>query len=128
MLHKELEGWSREIVNGAVPLKARGEIFTRFFKEKDPHILLCDPATMAHGINELVAAQVIVWYAPTEKTELYLQANKRIDRPGQTKPTTIVQLASTAIEREIYRRLGANESLQGAMLGMVRGESHERHV
>lgn len=120
MLSKELSDWSREIVNGSVSLKDRGDIFTRFLKEEHPRILLCDPATMSHGINELVAAQVIVWYAPVDRTELYLQANKRIDRPGQGKPTTIIQLASTPIEREIYRRLAANEGLQGAMLNMVK--------
>ncbi len=120
MLNRELKDWSREIINGEVSLKRRGEILTAFLKEKDPHILICDPATMAHGINELVAAQVAVWFLPVDKTELYLQANKRIDRPGQTKATTIVQLASTPIEREIFRRLEANETLQGVLLGMVR--------
>src|SRR6266516_1730875 len=49
-------------------------------------------------------------------------APKRIDRPGQTKTTTIVQLAATPVEREIYRRLEANETMQGLVLQMAKGK------
>lgn len=123
MLKKDLEkDWSVGLINGAVSLKERSALLTSFQKEKAPHVLLCDPQTLSHGVNELVAAQVIVWFTSIDKTEIYLQANKRIDRPGQTKATTIVQLASTPTEREIYRRLEANESLQGVLLNMVRGD------
>jgi SNF2 family DNA or RNA helicase len=74
---------------------------------------------MAHGLD-LFMAQTVVWYGATDKTELYLQANKRAHRPGQKYPVTIVQLVSTALEREIYRRLESNEGLQGLLLEMVR--------
>lgn len=123
MLHKELKHEvACEVINGEVSQKTRSALFSAFQqKAAAPRVLLADPGTMAHGLT-LTAATVIVWYAPTEKTELYLQANKRIDRPGQTKATTIVQLASTAAEREIYRRLAANETLQGSLMSMVRRE------
>jgi SNF2 family DNA or RNA helicase len=121
LLYKELKDWSREIINGEVGNKERNRIFAAFQQEEKPRLLIADPATMAHGLT-LTAASTIVWFAPTDKTELYLQANKRIDRPGQKKATTIVQLASTATEREIYRRMANNESLQGVMLRMVREE------
>jgi SNF2 family DNA or RNA helicase len=75
---------------------------------------------MSHGLT-LVAATCIIWYAPTDRTEIYLQANKRIDRPGQTKTNVVVQLAATRIEREIYRRLEANESMQGLILDLAKG-------
>jgi hypothetical protein len=35
--------------------------------------------------------------------------------------TTIVQLTSTSVETEIYRRLEQNESLQGALLRLAHG-------
>jgi hypothetical protein len=63
---------------------------------------------------------MIVWFAPVDSTEIYLQANKRIDRPGQVHTTTIVQLASTQVERDIFHRLERNETLQGVVLKMVR--------
>ena len=106
------------VVNGAVSDAQRSEIFRRFQHEQEPRIIVADPGTMAHGLT-LTAATCIIWYAATDKTEVYLQANKRIHRPGQVHKTTIVQIAATATEREIYRRLEANESLQGAVLALA---------
>ena len=74
---------------------------------------------MAHGLD-LWQAQSVVWYGPTDRTELYLQANRRAHRPGQKHPVTVVQIVSNKLEREIYRRLESNESLQGVLLQMVR--------
>jgi len=121
MLHKELSPlWPCAIVNGEVKQDERAVIFSRFQRADDPlRILIADPATMAHGLT-LTAATTIIWFSPIDKTELYLQANKRIDRPGQTKATTIVQLVSTPTEREIYQRLDANQSLQGVVLKFAR--------
>lgn len=119
MLHQKLSAkWSRSIVNGEVTQAKRSEIFHKFQNERDPHVLIADPGTMAHGLT-LTTARTIIWYAPTDKTEVYLQANKRIHRPGQKFTTSVVQLSATATEREIYRRLEANESMQGAILKLT---------
>lgn len=106
------------VVNGATTAKQRKEIFDGFQHGENPRVIFADPGTMAHGLT-LTAATVVVWYGPTDKTELYLQANKRIHRPGQVNNTTIVQLTSTAVEHEIYRRLEANEAMMGAILKLV---------
>lgn len=122
MLHRELrKEFSVEIINGQVPAKQRNEIFSAFMEKTHPRVLVADPGTMSHGLT-LTAASTIVWYAPTDRTETYLQANKRIDRPGQVNATTIVQLAATPVEREIYRRLEANETLQGLVLALAKGK------
>lgn len=119
MIHNKLPPkWSRAIVNGEVAQAKRSEIFQKFQNEAAPHVLIADPGTMAHGLT-LTAGRTIVWYAPTDKTEVYLQANKRIHRPGQKFTTAIVQLSATATEREIYRRLESNESMQGAILKLA---------
>lgn len=118
VLYKSLEGYSREIVNGDVLPNKRAEIFRAFQEAEHPRILIADPGTMAHGLD-LFAATTIIWYGPSDKTEIYIQANKRINRPGQTKTNRVVQLAATATEREIFRRIENNESLQGVMLKMV---------
>lgn len=121
MLHKELKkDYSIEIINGEVPAKQRNDIFSAFMDAAHPRVLVADPGTMSHGLT-LTAASAIIWYAPTDRTETYLQANKRIDRPGQVHATTIVQLAATAAEREIYRRLEANETMQGLILQLAKG-------
>ena len=120
LLYKEL---NKEIgcatVNGEVPQRQRSDIFERFQRpESDLRLLIADPGTMAHGLD-LYAAQTVVWYGPTDKTELYLQANKRAHRPGQRYPVGVVQVVSTPLEREIYRRLETNTSMQGVLLPAV---------
>jgi SNF2 family DNA or RNA helicase len=107
-------------ITGATSAKERAVIFSDFQEKTAPRVLIADPGTMAHGLT-LVAATCIIWFAPTDRTELYLQANKRIDRPGQTKTNVVVQLAATNIEREIFRRLEANESMQGLVLKLAEG-------
>ena len=119
LLYKELKHWSREIVNGNVSQKERARIFQNFQSDVEPRLLIADPGTMAHGLD-LYAAQTVVWYGPTDKTELYLQANKRAHRPGQKHPVTVVQIVSNKLEREIFHRLETNTTLQGALLDMVR--------
>lgn len=119
LLYDELKEYSRAYINGEVPTKARDEIIRYFQDHDDPQVLILDPSATSHG-NDFTKASVSVWYAPTDRTELYLQGNRRIDRPGQTVPTTVVQLAATAVEREIFARAASNTAMQGAILAMVK--------
>lgn len=117
LLYNKLDRWERVLLNGNVPQRERPEILRAFGDSKNPvRICLADPACTSHGINEFVTAGVCIWYAPTDKNELYRQGIKRLDRPGQTGPVKIIQLVSSNIEREIYERLDRNESLQGLVL------------
>lgn len=106
------------IVNGEVKPKERDKII-RDFQEGDLQIMFADPGTMSHGLD-LSVSKTLVWFTLPDKTEQYLQANERIRGPRQTQPTQVVQLAATPVEREIFRRLEANETLQGVMLALVR--------
>lgn len=120
MLYRQLkQRITCAVVNGDVTQKERSRIFQSFQEEETPRVLLADPGTMAHGLD-LWAAQTVVWYGTVDKTELFLQANKRAHRPGQKHPVTVVQLVSNPLEREIYRRLETNTTLQGALLDLVR--------
>lgn len=119
MLYEKLKNkFPCAVVNGATTPKDRKIIFDGFQSKDEPRVIIADPGTMAHGLT-LTAASVVVWYGPTDKTELYLQGNKRIHRPGQVVNTTIIQLTSTAVEHEIYRKLSNNESMLGVVLKMV---------
>lgn len=108
-------------VYGSTSQSSRAEIFRRFESESEPRIIVADPGTMSHGLT-LVAASTIVWFGPTDRLETYAQANARIHRPGQTRKTLIVRLASTAIVREIYKRLEEKQSLQGVILKLAEGD------
>lgn len=122
ILYKRLsKKWKLVILNGKVLPKDRSENIRRFECDPDVKAVLADPQTTAHGINEFaLVADTVVWASPTDKNELYLQGNKRVNRPGQKFPMTIVQIVSSKLEQEIYRRLETNTSLQGAMLDLVR--------
>lgn len=119
LLYKELDAWPREVVNGATSHAERSRIFQAFQSEGGPRFLIVDPATVAHGVD-LWMARTVVWFGITDKAELYSQGNKRAHRPGQKYPVTVVQLVSNNLEREVFRRLENNLSLQGALLEMVR--------
>lgn len=110
--------WATEIVNGDVSQKQRSDIFRAFQTDEKPRIIVADPGTMSHGLD-LFAARTVIWFGPTDKPELYAQANHRAHRPGQKFPVTIVQLISNPLEREIFRRLENNLALQGALLDLV---------
>lgn len=115
--------WHVEIINGDVPRKERSRIIRAFEDESnDLRGVICDPQATAHGINEFVAADTALWFGTTEKAELYDQGNKRIRRPGQSYPTRAVQLVSNPLEKEIFRRLENNLTLQGALLTLIQNE------
>lgn len=117
LLFKSLSHHERVILNGQTSVRDRADILRRFGNKSDPlRILLADPACTSHGINDMVSASVAIWYAPTDKNELYRQGVKRLDRPGQTGPVKIIQLVSTKLEKEIYQRLDRNQSMQGLVL------------
>lgn len=122
---RELESdWTVAAIHGGTPKAERDQIFGDFQKTTDPHVIVANPATMSHGLT-LTAATTIVWYAPIHSNDIYLQANARVRRPGQTRTTVIAHIAGSDIERRIYKRLQAKEKLQGTLLEIMRGVSDE---
>ena len=101
------EGITCEVINGDVPVYARTRIFKNFQETKDPKVLVIQPQAAAHGVT-LTAANVVIWYAPVTSTETYLQANARINRPGQRNNMTIVHIEGSPIERKLYAMLQSN--------------------
>ena len=102
----------------------RGRIIEAFQSCRMPRVLVCDPRTMAHGV-ELTASSIIVWWLPIDSNELYQQAIGRLNRRGQTRHVKNVQLCATPLEAKIYDRLEARQSLQGALLEAL--ETKEGH-
>ena len=111
--------WSVEIVHGETSKSARDQIFSNFQRGLDPRVLVANAATMSHGLT-LTAATTIVWYAPVHSNEIYEQACARVRRPGQTKTTVIVHVASSDVERRVYKRLEDKQSMQGILLDLMR--------
>lgn len=72
-------------------------------------VMLVQPKSMGHGMNLQTGGNVLIWYSMIFDLELYLQTNKRLHRPGQTKSVIIHRLivddtidtkASKALEKK----------------------------
>ena len=96
-----------EVINGAVPVNKRHDIINRFQTEDTTRVLIIQPQAASHGLT-LTAANVIIWYAPVTSVETYLQANARINRPGQKNPMTIVHIKGSEVEAKLYKMLHNN--------------------
>ena len=103
----EKEKISCAVINGKVPVNKRSEIVHQFQTATDPHVLLIQPQAASHGLT-LTAADTIIWYAPVTSVETYLQANARIDRPGQKNAMTIVHIKGSPVEDRLYTMLRDN--------------------
>lgn len=125
MLEKELsKHWSVGVVNGEVSANERNRIFHGFQHEKDPHVLIAHPGTMAHGLT-LTTASTIIWYGPINSNEVYVQANGRIERIGKTKVSNVVHIEGTDLEHKMYERLRNKQKLQGLLLEMIQQQTRK---
>lgn len=127
LLQPEIEkaGHTCAIVNGDVPPAKRAEIFKAFKTCADPHVLLCHPAVMAHGLN-LTEADTLIFYAPIYSNDEVEQVNERFNRAGQTRPMTIARIAAHPLEWQIYKMTDTRKAAQNSILelyeGFVRGQ------
>ena len=110
------QGWSVGLVNGSVNERARTKIFDEF-QRGELECLVAHPKTAAHGLN-LTASNTVIWYGPTWSSELYQQANARINRQGQKNKMTIYHIISTALEAGIYRALWGQVQMSTTLLGL----------
>ena len=117
----EKEGITCDVINGKVPVNRRSEIVTRFQTQKDPHVLILQPQAASHGLT-LTAADTIIWYAPVTSVETYLQANARIDRPGQKNAMTIVHVRGSEVESRLYSMLQNNIDNHEKIIDLYRRE------
>ena len=117
--HVRKAGYSAELVYGETSRARRNEIFNAFKDAADPHVLVCHPQTMAHGLNFQHAATAI-WFAPMHSYALVDQANARITRPGQQNHTHIIQFVGSDAERRVYDTLEERASAQELLLGLFK--------
>jgi SNF2 family DNA or RNA helicase len=110
-----------DVINGAVPVNRRTQIVTDFQNQPTTKVLIIQPQAASHGLT-LTAADTIIWYAPCTSVETYLQANARIDRPGQVNPMTIVHICGSQTERRVYAMLRGNVSNHQQIIDLYRQE------
>jgi SNF2 family DNA or RNA helicase len=110
-----------EVIDGSVPVNKRSDIIQRFQTREEPRVLIIQPQAASHGLT-LTAANTIIWYAPVTSVETYLQANARIDRPGQKNNMTVIHIMGSNIERRLYRMLRSNMQSHSELIGLYRKE------
>jgi len=122
--HLTKTGHTCDVINGAVPVSKRTDIFKRFQEDENPRVLIIQPQAAAHGVT-LTAANVIIWYAPVTSIETYLQANARIDRKGQKNPMTIVHIKGSPVEGRLYNLLQKKLDVHDKLIDLYKNEVEE---
>jgi SNF2 family DNA or RNA helicase len=117
-------GITSDIINGQVSVNKRHDIINKFQQEEEPKVLIIQPQAASHGLT-LTAANVIIWYAPVTSVETYLQANARINRPGQKNPMTIVHIKGSEVETKLYSMLRSNVVNHTKIVDLYRQEIAE---
>jgi SNF2 family DNA or RNA helicase len=114
-------GITNDVINGQVPVARRNTIIEDFQNNDRVQVLIIQPQAASHGLT-LTAANVIIWYAPVMSVETYLQANARINRPGQKNPMTIVHINGSEVESKLYRMLSSNIDNHTRLIDLYRQE------
>lgn len=110
-----------EIISGSVGLNKRSAIFSDFQTKPDPRVLIIQPQAASHGLT-LTAANTVVWYAPVTSVETYLQANARINRPGQKNAMMVVHIHGSPVETKLYNMLENNIQTHNKIIDLYKNE------
>lgn len=113
-----------EVINGAVPVNRRSSIVDDFQNTDQVKVLIIQPQAASHGLT-LTAANTVIWYSPVMSVETYLQANARINRPGQKNAMTIVHVKGSEVEERLYRMLNNNIDNHTKIIDLYRQEIEE---
>ncbi len=111
--------YSVGVLNGDVAPKERDRIIAEFKHGKDPHILLCHPKVMSHGLN-LTEADTLIFYAPIYSNDEFQQVIERFNRTGQTRKMTVIKMGAHPLEWEIYKVLDGRKVTQDGILSLYK--------
>ena len=119
-LEKELaQHYNVGVLHGDVSPRARDHIIRDFKSQSDPHVLLCHPKVMAHGLN-LTEADTLIFFAPIYSNDEVQQVNERFNRAGQTRKMTIIRMGAHPLEWEMYRLVDQKKSIQNSILDLYK--------
>lgn len=119
--HLTKAGITCDVISGQVTVNRRNDIIKRFQEQQDPKVLIIQPQAASHGLT-LTAANVVIWYAPVTSVETYLQANARINRPGQKNAMTVVHIKGSEVERRMYKMLQGNITNHNKIIELYKQE------
>lgn len=90
-------------------------------------VFLLHPASAGHGLNLQHGGNIIVWFGLTFSLELYIQANARLHRQGQTEKVLVHHIiAKGTIDEYILEALAAKNLNQNRLLNAVKARVERR--
>ena len=96
-------------------LKSQQDI--RDWNEGRISLLLAQPASMGHGLNIQAGGHIIVWFGLNPSLELYLQANARLHRQGQTEAVIIHRLITKGTgDEDVVKKLWVKDETQDGLM------------
>lgn len=110
---KRLKGYGAKQIDGAEDIAAwnRGEI----------PVMLAHPASAGHGLNLQKGGHIMVWFSLPWSLELYMQANARLHRQGQSQPVRCYKLiAKGTIDEDIAAALDKKSDKQEALMAAIK--------
>jgi SNF2 family DNA or RNA helicase len=111
-------GWEVAVIDGDTPDAVRPQI-VRDFQAGKYKAIFAHPKSAGHGLT-LTRGTTTIWASPTWSSELFVQANARIHRKGQTERTeTIMISAEDTVDREVYERLGGKLHAMELILSLM---------
>lgn len=85
--------------------------------------MIAQPQSSGHGLNLQAGGHIIVWFGLTWSLEQYQQANKRLDRQGQTKPVTVYHILTRGTIDEYMKQVIEQKAAgQDELLAAVKAE------
>jgi hypothetical protein len=80
-------------------------------------VLICNPASMAHGLNLQSGGNDLIMYSLTDNLEDYQQLIKRLHRSGVRGSVRVHRIAArNTVDRAVMRRLDDKANTQSALL------------
>jgi SNF2 family DNA or RNA helicase len=87
------------------------------WNNKQIDILLAHPASAAYGLNLQQGGNHVIWFGLNWSLELYLQANKRLHRQGQTEKVIIHHLVvEGGVDQDVMLALEDKSTTQSRLL------------
>jgi len=109
--------YSVGVLNGDVSHKRRNQIVQDFKETPDPHLLLCHPRVMSHGLN-LTEADMTIFYGPISSNDEFQQVTERFNRSGQKNKMSIIRMGAHPLEWEIYKLVDTRKLSQDTILNL----------
>jgi SNF2 family DNA or RNA helicase len=111
--HLKDHGWN--------PVELKGQVDIKNWNDGKIQVLLAHPASAGHGLNLQAGGNIIVWFGLTWSLELYMQANARLHRLGQTQAVIIHHLvAMGTMDEDVMKALANKFHGQEALMQAVK--------